>query len=436
MLKICKFSYLFWKCVVVRENRGGVKAMNTIVTQNAQTGGLPARSAAPLVVYSKDLESKPLDGNARVTLTRLAYLADELRRSGLPATLNVTEIVNEASKNGKGFETKGVGADIEIEGVGRFGCRNAFEKDGGYTAFVTSFASLISTGFGAASGFGAAFGMLAAADFSLIASSATLGAGVGLVMPTAGLLAYRAMKTGSLKAAFQAVSDVVRNRKFFHDIKTETLHTITQGLIKQAGDEKCITLTPQQGMTPVLKEIIRYAQTQGVRIDLVLPDSGQALPTMKSSAPTLGEVVAQITPPKPSPAFPRPDAEQERWAGGLAASFNRLSKAVESLDSNDARAAAQRLLDVVKTVQILCAEVRINNTRIGKVGHELDNISDQVEGYGRLKRLGIGTQEDSAALARIFSVKANSIAGRFAGDLEALRGNFEDRQRLLERDYI
>lgn len=81
------------------------------------------------------------------------------------------------------------------------------------------------------------------------------------------------------------------------------------------------------------------------------------------------------------------------------------------------KAAAQTLLDTVKIVQSLCAEVQINNARIGKVSHELDNVSDQIDAYARMKRLGIGTQEDSAALAKVFSVKAASIAERFVEDL-------------------
>lgn len=169
-------------------------------------------------------------------------------------------------------------------------------------------------------------------------------------------------------------------------------------------------------MTSSLKKIVRNLQAQGIRVDLVQPGSDKALPTLKPESPTLGEIVAQIAQPTPTPALQRPDAEQERWAGGLAASFNRLSNAIDSL-APEVKTAAQTLLNTVKSVQTLCAEVQINNARIGKVSHELDNVSEQIDAYARMKRLGIGTQEDSAALAKVFSVKAASIAERFVEDL-------------------
>lgn len=398
--------------------------MKAIVKQNAQTDRPPVPFSAPLVVYNKSLENMPLDRNAGVTLTRLAHLVDELRRSGLSATLNVTGLLNEVSKSGRGFKTEGVDARIEIEGNGSFKCRGAFRDDRD-EAFFWGMGTVMGGGVGGVCGM-----MMAgtAVPFS------ALGAGVGLLAPAAIFLSYKAIKTGSLKAAFQEASDLLSNRISFQEAKTEILREIAQTLVNQAGDEKCITLTPRE-MTPSLKEIVRYAGTQGVRVDLVLPGSGKALSATKSPAPTLGEIAAQIVPTPSTPAPPKPDAEQEKWAGGLAASFNRLSEAVNSLDSN-VKAAAQPLLEAVQRVQTLCAEVQINNARIGKVAQELDNVSDQIDAYARLNRLGIWTPEDGEGLAGVFSIKAASIAARFVWDLEAIRGNFQDRQRLLEKDYI
>lgn len=401
--------------------------MNAMIVQNAETDGASAFSAAPLVAYEKSLENMPLDSNAQRTLTRLAHFVDELRCSGFPATLKVTDALNEASESGRGFKTEGVDARIEIKGKGSFKCRGAFKDD-----YDGAFLGGLVTVMGGASG--GIYGMMTAgtAVASVLVPFAALGAGVGLLAPAGIFLSYKAIKTGSLKAAFQEASDLLSNRTSFQETKTEILHEIAQTLVNQAGDEKCVTLTPRE-MTPSLKKIVQYAQTQGVRIDLVLPDSGKALSATKSSAPSLGDVVAQIVPR--TPALPKPGAEQKEWAEGLSVSFNRLSRAADSLDP-EIKARSQTLLEAVRTVQILCAEVRISNHRIGKVTHELDNVSDQIESYNKLKRLGIGTSGDGEALARVFSVKADSIAERFASDLAIVRGNFQDRQKLLESDYI
>lgn len=373
----------------------------------------------------------PLDRNARVTLTRLARFADELRRSGIPATLDITDIENDS----KSVKTNKVNANIKIGGNQSIGCSDTFkyskerEKDHELDRSSMISSSFFSTITGGICGLLSVESII----WSPVIPSITVGAGIGLIVPITGFLTYNAIKAGSLKVAFQNASDLLSKRPCFSEERTKILHKIAQTLVDQAGDEQVITLTPQE-MTPALKEIIRYAQTQGVRVDIVLPDTGKAL-QMRSPTHTLGQIVEQIAQPTPSPALPKPDAEQEKWAGGLATSFNRLSGAIDPL-SPELKEAAQTLLNTVRVVQALCAEVRIANHRIGKVAHELDNVSNQINAYAQLKRLSIDTPDDEEALTTVFSIKAQSIAERFVEDLKTVRGNFQDRQKLLENDYI
>ncbi len=409
--------------------------MNSIVTQNTQTDITPSSAATPLVVYKADLENMPLDRNARVTLARLAYFTDELRRSGLPATLEVTGIKNEASDSGKKFETTKIHACMVIKDIGSITCDDLFGKseENNHINYKDSVSkSTIFFAVGAIAGF---FLLPAGASgMASCLSTLVVGAGFWATVPAADI-SFLAKETGSLKSAFQAVSDIRAQRPIFLEKKVDLLHKITQKIINNnAGDKKHLTLTPQE-MTPSLKEMINYAQTQGGRIDVILPgaapDNGLQI---QSHAPTLGETVAKIARAKP-PALPKLDTEQEKWTGGLKTSFNRLFSAIESL-SPDLKKAAQELLDAVRTVQTLCAEVQIANNRIGKIARELDNVSDQIDAYAQLTRLGIDTPENGQALATVFAVKAASIAERFAGDLEHIRSRFEDRQKLLENNYI
>lgn len=415
--------------------------MNSIATQNTQTDITPLPATTPLVVYKADLENTPLDRNARVTLTRLAYFTDELRRSGLPATLEVTDIKNEASDSRKKFETTKIHACMVIKDIGSIACDDLFGKceENNHINYKDSVSqSTIFFAAGAIAGF-LTCQIAGAPGMASCLWALVVGAGLWATVPAADI-SRLAEKMGSLKSAFQAVSDIRAQRPIFLEKKVDLLHKMTQKILNNAGDKKYLTLTPQE-MTPSLKEMINYAQTQGGRIDVILPgaapDNGLQI---QSHAPTLGETVAKIARANP-PALPKLDAEQEKWTGGLKTSFNRLFSAIESLPpdmkhSPDVKKAAQDLLDAVRTVQTLCAEVQIANNRIGKVTLELDNVSDQIDAYAQLTRLGIDTPENGQALTTIFAVKAASIAEHFAGDLEHVRSRFEDRQKLLENDYI
>ncbi|HRC27520.1 MAG TPA: hypothetical protein PKX87_08840 [Alphaproteobacteria bacterium] len=253
-----------------------------------------------------------------------------------------------------------------------------------------------------------------------------------MAVPTA-FLAYRALKTRSLSTAFQDAADLVMERQHLHETRAEILHDIAQELVRYAGDGKSLTLTPQD-MTPTLTEIIRYAGTQGVRVDVILPNSGKTAQVEYKPAQTLANIVEQIAPPS-IPALPKPHPEQGKWANGLSASFNRLSNAITALEP-ELRNTAQPLINTVKAVQTLCVEIAIANSRIGKVTQELDNVSEQVEAYAQMKRFGIARAEDQDALTKVFEVKTASIAERFVPDLAAVRHSFEDRFKLLEKDYI
>lgn len=383
--------------------------------------------SSPLVRYGKNLENVPIDRDAQVTLKRMADFVDELRRSGLETTLDIKSIENEMSK--KGLKTNRCDSELTIRGIGTYDSSSVFGKNNDGLIIkmsgVTCASGILSTCVGTFIGWSTTIGLNA---------GALLGAGIGLVAPMIGYVGYHALKTGRLKEVFNNVSEAFVDRSFFSEQRVEILRNIANDVIQKAGPEKVITLNAQE-MTPSLEEISRYAAVKGYKVNIVLPGMGKALAGPKSPIPTLGQVVEQGAPPKALPALPKPDAEQEKWAGGLAGSFNRLSAAVKTLDPA-LQERARPLLETVQTVQTLCAEVRINNVRIGKVSRELDNVTGQVEDYGRMVRLALAAPEDAQVLAETFSVKSRSLAERFTPDLKAVRHNFEDRQKLLANDLI
>ena len=100
------------------------------------------------------------------------------------------------------------------------------------------------------------------------------------------------------------------------------------------------------------------------------------------------------------------------------------------------QAAAKPMIDEVGRLQVLCAETRVQNTRIGRVAHELDNLSVQVESYAMLTRLNMAGDGEREGLAGVFATKAESLRERFEADYKELLVRFQVHQKLLQQDLI
>lgn len=374
-----------------------------------------------LVTYAEKLRDVPIDSDRRVTLERMVKFLDELNRSGLPATLHVSDVKNRYAETGGTFETTKVTAALRIAGLAEHDVSSAFKRE----RFPTGlFASALALGI-VASGLGA--GMAAAA----IGGSVFLSAGVVSLGLPASYFARWALKKGSFQAVHEDLSDAAADRPLFSEYRNKLLWEIAHKIETTHDKGEAISFTAHE-MTPALKDITRHLLRNGCKFHVVLPGAGNVLMAPQCSAPPLGEIVEQMA----STVRPRAaDAVQARWAGGLAQAFNRLADALSTLDA-PLQEQAKPLLDVLGSVQILCSLVPINNARIGKLTHELNNVTDQIERYNTVRGLGMEKPGDVQNLTEVFSVKAHSIAQRFASDLGNIRAGFEVGLDLLKKDLV
>jgi hypothetical protein len=390
--------------------------------------GLCASPQGPLVTFAPDQAHKPLDRNAQVALHYSAEWVRELRDLGLNASQKIEEVENESSSGGK-FTTKGLRTSILVNGTSH-NISGIFERGSFGTV---SKDSLFFTGVGTT--------MLSAMGSSMLVLSLGFGgvmAGLVLspVLGAGAALGYALCKTGSLRDGWNMMRDCFARRPLSYDKRQDLVKSVFDQLSREAGCDTTITLHPQR-KNALLKDLTAYAATKGYTVRAVLPNGEISASEARRivNAPTLGEVVAELAPVEPIPTLPKPDETQKDWTDKLSVAFNRLSSAIKQMDST-LQAAAKPMIDEVGRLQVLCAETRVQNTRIGRVAHELDNLSVQVESYAMLTRLNMAGDGEREGLAGVFATKAESLRERFEADYKELRVRFQVHQKLLQQDLI